>query len=69
MPYDTPQSTYLSLRLPRTLAAELKTAAQKEANSSSAVARRLIATGLRAQRAADDSRTANTDHSDTPPSR
>ncbi len=44
--HDAPHTAYLSLRIPRTLAADLKKAADREANSASAVARRLIATGL-----------------------
>jgi hypothetical protein len=55
MPSQTPERTYISLRLPRTLAAELKSAALKEANSPSAVARRLIATGLSRERRAAES--------------
>jgi predicted transcriptional regulator len=48
----TPQSRTLSLRLPDKLATDLKRAATQEANTPSAVARRLIAAGLlREQRA------------------
>lgn len=54
MPSTTTEKTYLSLRLSRKLAAELKSAADRESNTTSAVARRLIATGLsREQRSTD----------------
>jgi len=44
--HETRQTSYLSLRLPHTLAANLRRAAEREANTASAVARRLIANGL-----------------------
>jgi hypothetical protein len=44
--HEAQQKSYLSLRLPHRLAADLKRAADREANTTSAVARRLIATGL-----------------------
>jgi len=37
---------HLSVRIPAALAADLRRAADKESNTASAVARRLIATGL-----------------------
>lgn len=46
MSHETATTTYLSLRIPRTLSVDLKTAATKEANTQSAVARRLITAGL-----------------------
>jgi hypothetical protein len=52
----------LSVRIPRTLAEDLKKAADQEANTPSAVARRLIATGLaREQRAAEHDDAAQTE--------
>lgn len=50
----TPQTAYLSLRIPRTLAADLRRAASREANTQSAVARRLIAIGLQRELGADN---------------
>jgi hypothetical protein len=52
VPHDNTKSTYLSLRIPRTLDADLKRAAEHESNCSSAVARRLITEGLRRERLA-----------------
>jgi hypothetical protein len=49
-------STYLSLRIPRTLAADLKSIALKEANTQSAVARRLLSAGLWRELRADERR-------------
>ena len=45
---DDSDSTVLHLRIPRALYVELHVAAGAESNPVSAVARRLIATGLRA---------------------
>lgn len=43
----TKQSTYLTIRIPRALALNLKSAAAKEANPSSTLVRRFITAGLR----------------------
>jgi predicted transcriptional regulator len=47
----TPASASLSFRLPRELRDELRRVAEAEANSESAVVRRLIARGLAQERA------------------
>jgi hypothetical protein len=43
---DTHQAKYITLRMPAELVADLRRVAAQEANSASAVARRLIAKGL-----------------------
>jgi hypothetical protein len=53
MSHGIHQAAYLSLRIPHTLDADLARAAEREANTKSSVARRLIAAGLARERRAD----------------
>jgi predicted transcriptional regulator len=50
VPHETSRSTFLSLRLSHKLANDLRIAANRESNSASAVARRLISSGLSRER-------------------
>ena len=51
----TPHTVQLSVRLPRPMAAAIQQVADREANTPSAVARRLIAAGLERERPRDTS--------------
>jgi hypothetical protein len=48
------KTTFLSMRLPPRLAHDLRQVAEREANTASSVARRLIATGLSRELRADE---------------
>jgi hypothetical protein len=58
VPYENHRSTFITIRLPHQLSADLRCAAERESNSASSVARRLIATGLihESEKAAADRR-------------